>query len=186
MNIVPFQFETKSIRTLANEQGEPWFVLRDVLEAMGTSTPTAVAISSVEQGLGNGFNVVIPITDSMGREQSAIIVAEAAVTYLLSRSNTEQGRKLNRFIHVEVLPAIRKTGTYAKEPQAALVLRTATDMVALAHLFGLTGNDRVGEPTWCRPLLVRPFGEGRGATLGLEDLAQACVCLPASQHTSIH
>ena len=33
MNVVPFKFETKSIRTIANEQGEPWFVLRDVLEA---------------------------------------------------------------------------------------------------------------------------------------------------------
>lgn len=148
MNIVPFQFETKSIRTIANEQGEPWFVLRDVLEAMGTSTPTAVAISSVEQGLGDGFNVVIPITDSMGREQSAIIVAEAAVTYLLSRSNTEQGRKLNRFIHVEVLPALRRTGQYQlTEPAtpaptmlmtpAAIAASTIREVMSIAAEFGV-------------------------------------------------
>ena len=138
-NIVPFQFETKNIRSVSDAIGEPWFVLRDILDAIQSKTKTTDAIESVEQGLGKGFVNDVPL-ETQGGIQSVMIVSEAAVTYLLSRSNTEQGRKLNRFIHVEVLPAIRKTGTYAKEPQAALVLRTATDMVALAHLFGLTGN----------------------------------------------
>ena len=148
MHIVPFQFESKSIRTITNEVGEPWFVLRDVLEAMGTSTPTAVAVSAVEQGLGDGFNVVIPITDSLGREQSAIIVAEAAVSYLLSRSNTEQGRKLNRFIHVEVLPALRRAGQYQlTEPAtpaptmrmtpAAIAASTIREVMSIAAEFAV-------------------------------------------------
>ena len=147
MNIVPFKFETKSIRTIANEQGEPWFVLRDVLEAMGTSTPTAVAISSVEQGLGEGFNVVIPLETAGGMQQT-ILVSEAAVTYLLSRSNTEQGRKLNRFIHVEVLPALRRTGQYQlTEPAtpaptmlmtpAAIAASTIREVMSIAAEFGV-------------------------------------------------
>ena len=147
MNVVPFKFETKSIRTIANEQGEPWFVLRDVLEAMGTSTPTAVAISSVEQGLGEGFNVVIPLETAGGMQQT-ILVSEAAVTYLLSRSNTEQGRKLNRFIHVEVLPALRRTGQYQlTEPAtpaptmlmtpAAIAASTIREVMSIAAEFGV-------------------------------------------------
>lgn len=139
-NIVPFQFESQDIRTITNAQGEPWFVLRDVLDAMGSKTTTTNALESVTTGLGDGYSSGIPIPDALGRPQTTTIIAESALTYLLSRSDTEQGRKLNRFIHVEVLPAIRKTGTYAKELQATLVLRTATDMVALAHLFGFAGN----------------------------------------------
>ena len=138
-NIAPFQFETKNIRSVSDAIGEPWFVLRDILDAIQSKTKATDAIESVEQGLGKGFVNDVPL-ETQGGIQSVMIVSEAAVTYLLSRSNTEQGRKLNRFIHVEVLPAIRKTGTYAKEPQATLVLRTATDMAALAHLFGFTGN----------------------------------------------
>jgi len=43
-----------------------------------------------------------------------VIVAEAAATYLVARSNTEAGRRLNRFIHTEVLPQIRRTGAYRR------------------------------------------------------------------------
>lgn len=138
-NILPVVFESHSIRLVTDPTNVTWFVLKDVLAVMGSGTSTTNALDSIKIGLGEGYSKSVPL-ETQGGIQSVMIVSEAAVTYLLSRSNTEQGRKLNRFIHVEVLPAIRKTGTYAKEPQAALVLRTATDMVALAHLFGLTGN----------------------------------------------
>ena len=110
-NITLFSFGTREIR-VTDQNGDPWFILRDLLEAMETSTPVTVAIESIKQGLGDGFNNVIPILDSLRREQNATIVAESAATYLLSRSNTEKGRELNRFIHVDVLPSIRKTGSY--------------------------------------------------------------------------
>ena len=73
--------------------------------------------------------------------QQTIIVSEPAATYLMARSNTEQGRKLNRFIHVEVLPQIRKTGQYAtpQTPGEALVemaqryLHHEREIMALHH-----------------------------------------------------
>ncbi|MCK7581060.1 MAG: hypothetical protein MZV65_39650 [Chromatiales bacterium] len=63
------------------------------------------------------------------------------MTFLVSRSNTETGRKLNRFIHTEVLPQIRKTGQYLvpKTPGEALVemaqnfLRHEREIMALQH-----------------------------------------------------
>ncbi|NCC41596.1 MAG: hypothetical protein EOM21_19690 [Gammaproteobacteria bacterium] len=111
--IVPFMFETLEIRTLTNETNDLWFVLKDVLDAMGTATTTTNALDSIAQGLGDGYSAVIPIPDALGRSQETTIVAEAGATYLVARSNTEQGKRLNRFIHIEVLPQIRKTGAYA-------------------------------------------------------------------------
>lgn len=108
--LIPFSFGTREIR-VTDQNGDPWFILRDLLEAMETSTPVTVAIESIKQGLGEGFNNVIPLQTAGGMQQT-IIVAESAATYLLSRSNTEKGRELNRFIHVDVLPSIRKTGSY--------------------------------------------------------------------------
>lgn len=111
-NLIPFEFETTQVRTIADEQGEPWFVLRDLLDAIQSKTTTTAASESINQGLGKGFANDIPL-ETQGGTQQVTIIAEAAATYLLSRSNTEKGRRLNRFVHVEVLPALRKTGRYA-------------------------------------------------------------------------
>jgi prophage antirepressor-like protein len=111
-NLLSFAFESHKVR-ISDQQGDPWFILRDLLEAMDSTTKLSDAVDSIKQGLGDGWVANLPIVDSMGRDQTAIIVAEPAATYLLSRSNTDKGRELNRFVHVEVLPNIRKTGTYA-------------------------------------------------------------------------
>lgn len=140
-SIVPFTFETSEIRMITDNDGTTWFVLRDILTAIGTTTPVTVAVESIKQGLGDGFNNDIPITDSLGRQQTVIIVAESAATFLLSRSNTEKGRELNRFLHVEVLPKLRRTGTYSvpavqptPEQQARVLLEAE---IAIASMLGV-------------------------------------------------
>jgi prophage antirepressor-like protein len=50
-----FNFEKKDIRVV-DVDGKPWFVL----EAMGTSTPTNVALESIKQGLGVGITLLYP------------------------------------------------------------------------------------------------------------------------------
>ena len=88
----------------------------DVLDAMESTTKTTDAIASINQGIGDGFVVDHPIPDSLGRSQQTTIVHESGVTYLVTRSNTEAGKRLNRYLHVEVLPSIRKTGKFSQEP----------------------------------------------------------------------
>jgi prophage antirepressor-like protein len=56
--------------------------------------------------------IVHPIPDAMGRVQDTIFIHESAFTFLVSRFRTEAEKKLNRFIHKELLPTIRKTGGY--------------------------------------------------------------------------
>lgn len=112
--IIPFTFDSKQIR-VTDQNGDPWFVLRDLLEAMASKTKSTDAVDSINQGLGEGFVNDVPL-QTAGGTQKVIIVAEPAATYLLSRSNTEKGRELNRFIHVEILPSLRKTGAYQIDP----------------------------------------------------------------------
>lgn len=127
-----------------DKSGVSWFVLRDLLAAAKSSTKITDAADSIIQGLGDEFVADLPIKDAVGRTQRTVIVAEPAVTYLLSRSNTEQGRKLNRFIHVEVLPSIRKTGSYSAAPPPVSVAMLPSqvgkqiilDMMEVATLFG--------------------------------------------------
>lgn len=118
-DIISFYFQldessdAPEIRTITHEQtGDNWFVLKDVLRAMGTATKITDAVDAINQGLGVEFVIGVPIPDSLGRAQETLIAAEAAVTYLVSRSNTDRGRLLNRFLHVDVLPQLRKTGEF--------------------------------------------------------------------------
>lgn len=115
-NVVPFDFEGNDVRII-DQEGGVWFILKDVLSAMGSSTRPAIAKTSIEQGLGDGVYDEYPIKDSLGRSQNITIISESAVTFLVSRSNTETGKRLNRWIHGEVLPSIRKTGSYSLQAQ---------------------------------------------------------------------
>lgn len=106
-----FSFDSTFSLRVVTIDGEPWFVLRDLLSAMGTRTTTTAVVESIKQGLGEGFVVDIPL-QTAGGAQTLAAVSEGAATYILSRSNTDNGRRINRLIHVEILPAIRKTGRY--------------------------------------------------------------------------
>jgi len=118
LTLIPFG--NQSIR-ITGVDGEPWFVLNDVLDAIHTKSTRAQVIASINQGLGDGVVKNVPIRDALGREQPTIIVAEPAVTYTISRSNTEQARRLNRLLHGEILPEIRKTGGYGGESLKARI-----------------------------------------------------------------
>lgn len=85
-NLVPFSFESHEIRTITDDQGAPWFVLRDVLRAMGSTTTTTNAVDSIATVLGNGHVGTGPLLDAAGRWQTAITIDATACIFLLIRS----------------------------------------------------------------------------------------------------
>lgn len=111
-NLQIFNFEQKKIRTVIDEKGDTWFILRDVLIAMGSKSRPSSAKISIIDGLGDGVVFEYPIIDSLGRSQQVTAISDSAVTFILSRSNTETGKRLNKFIHIELIPQIRKNGFY--------------------------------------------------------------------------
>lgn len=119
-NIILFQFESNEIRT-GELDGSPVFCLSDLLNSMGSKTDTDKAKASIGEVFGDGSFIELPIIDSIGREQLVPFVRESGATFLISRSRTEKGKRMNRWIHNEVLPSIRKTGSYSvKAPAASL------------------------------------------------------------------
>lgn len=64
--------KNRDIRTITDQDGEPWFVLKDVLDAMGSSTRPADAKASIEQGLGCEVVADYSIVDGLGRVYPAI------------------------------------------------------------------------------------------------------------------
>lgn len=130
--------EFGDIRTV-DLNGEPWFVGKDIAAALGygegKSLANAVAnhVDDVDKG----------VTEMMtpGGMQKMVIVNESGVYSLIFGSKLEGAVRFKRWVTGEVLPTLRKTGSYrmpklSKEMQALFLLddRTQKQEARLAAL----------------------------------------------------
>ena len=88
---------------VVEQGGEPWFVAKDVCEALELSN-TSMAINRLEDDERAKFN--------LGRQGSANVVNEYGLYNLVLASRKPEAKAFKRWITHEVLPAIRKTGGY--------------------------------------------------------------------------
>lgn len=120
-SIVPFEFDSNAVRVIEID-GDFWFVLADVLVAMGSKSDPSTTKANLQEDLGKDTFNKHPL-ETNGGIQDVLIINEMALTYLVSRSRTKAGKALNKWIHTEVLPTLRKTGTYSiVKPKTALEL----------------------------------------------------------------
>jgi prophage antirepressor-like protein len=110
MNITPFTYGTSTVRTII-ENGEPWFVLADLCKVLGLSSPTRVAERLAADGVSQA-----QVIDSMGRGQCATIVSESGMYEVVIRSDKPDAVAFRRWITTDVLPSIRKSGSYSTTP----------------------------------------------------------------------
>lgn len=99
------------VRTVVID-GEPWFVGKDVATALGYVDPKAAISKKVDsedkqiiQSCQNG-NLEIP-------NRGLSIINESGLYSLILSSKLESAKKFKRWITSEVIPAIRKTGSYS-------------------------------------------------------------------------
>lgn len=113
--------EFGNIRTV-NIDGEPWFVGKDVANALGYSNNRKAISDHVgEEDKRDG----VTIRDSIGREQNPILINESGVYSLIFGSKLESAKRFKHWVTSEVLPAIRKTGGYQSVPQGKELLALA-------------------------------------------------------------
>ncbi len=111
-NLAIYKFEEQTVRTIPYLDFYA-FCLGDCLKATHSNTTITSAIKAIHENIGDNHVIKNVISDSMGRERLGYFITESALTFLVSRSRTELGRKFNRWLHIEVLPSIRATGTYS-------------------------------------------------------------------------
>jgi prophage antirepressor-like protein len=105
-NIVPFQFETREIRVVMRD-GEPWWALRDVCGTLeiANASDAAGRLEDDEKG--------VVLTDTPGGAQKITVVSEPGLYRLIMRSDKPIAKRFQRWVFHEVLPEIRKTGSYS-------------------------------------------------------------------------
>lgn len=96
--------EFGEIRTVVIDN-EPWFVAKDVCEALKHTNPT-VAMQMLEDDERTKL--------SLGRAGETNVINESGLYTLIIKSNLPNAKKFRKWVTGEVLPAIRKTGGYSK------------------------------------------------------------------------
>lgn len=100
-----FNFETHPIDVYPDADGDPWFVGRQVCAVLGLHPDRALArLDDDEKGLR--------ITQTPGGPQNLTVLNEAGLFNLVLRSRKPDTKRFRRWVTHEVLPAIRKTGSY--------------------------------------------------------------------------
>jgi prophage antirepressor-like protein len=109
--ILPFTFPTtgQTVRTVVID-GEPWFVAADVCAVLGISN-SRQALSYLDEDEKG-----VITSDTPGGPQQMAIVSEAGLYSLILRSRKSEAKVFKRWVTHEVLPAIRKTGSYSVVP----------------------------------------------------------------------
>lgn len=117
-----FNFEKNEVRTfLVND--EPYFVGKDVASVLGYSnTPKAIRDHVDEEDKTQNESFTVNGTALM-------LINESGLYSLILKSKLPNARKFKRWVTSEVLPTIRKTGSYTNVPQSfAQALRLAADL----------------------------------------------------------
>jgi len=116
-----FRYGSDDVRVVLDEDGEPWFVGRDVCSILGLDN-ASMALGRLDRDGVSSAEVI----DSLGRKQTASTVSEAGLYELVFQSRREEAKAFRRWVTHDVLPAIRRTGQYvapAPEDDASLVAR---------------------------------------------------------------
>lgn len=139
-DIIPFQFDGHSIRVVTDEHGEPLFVGKDLCEALGYANPSD-AISRHCKGVAKRYPLL-----TAGGTQETRVLNEGDMFRLVVNSTLPSAERFERLVFDEILPTIRKTGSYPVPGQKAPVsiafdaLKLAPAAVRAARAFGLDKN----------------------------------------------
>jgi prophage antirepressor-like protein len=100
--VVPFQFELQEVRVVMIGDA-PWFVAKDVVEAVGALWNGSATIKHIPEEWRGVTSDVTPL----------LTLSEQGVYFYLIRSDKPKALPIQRWLANDVMPSIRKTGSYS-------------------------------------------------------------------------
>jgi prophage antirepressor-like protein len=125
-SIVPFLFEGETLTRVVVRGGDPWFVASDVARVLGyRDAPNAVRrLQDDEKAYSE--------TSSEGGDQGRLVISESGLYALIFCSRKPSAIKFRKWVTSEVLPTLRKTGSYRPQRRQALSAEERAARAALA------------------------------------------------------
>lgn len=126
--LVPFDFEGRPVRVVTDSQGDPWFVAADVLATIGLDRKALERLDDDEKGVSS--------IHTPGGGQEMTTVNEPGLYTLVLGSRKAEAKRFKRWVTHDVLPLIRKTGSYAAPGAIASLPAPTQDRVTALLLIG--------------------------------------------------
>jgi anti-repressor protein len=105
--------ETKhKVRVVIDKHGNPGCVVKDVCDVLGLDNVTW-ALKKLDKDEFSTAKVI----DAMGREQKTYVVNESGLYALIFNSRKPEAKAFRKWVTSEVIPTIRKTGSYGHKSQ---------------------------------------------------------------------
>lgn len=123
--VTPFSFDGADVHVLTIN-GDPWFVAKDVAELLGYSNPLDAVAKHCKAIVKDGF----AIRDSIGRMQKTPIIPERDLYRLVIKSKLPGAERFENWVVSDVLPSIRKSGSYSAAPAIPQSLPEALRLAA--------------------------------------------------------
>lgn len=133
--IIPFEFESSasSIRVVEID-GKPWFVARDVAEALEYASWQPNLVSHVPDKW-KGINQI----NTLGGAQELLCLSEHGLYFFVGRSDKPKALPFQMWVAGEVLPSLRQRGYYG-ELKPGDVLRYHTVLARTIRQLETTQN----------------------------------------------
>lgn len=93
---------------------EPLFCLSDICKVLGIQNPTDTANAIKAEFEAPRLNLY-PL-ETAGGTQNFTMITEPQLYFVLMRSNKAEAKEFRKWVNTEVLPSIRKTGSYSQKP----------------------------------------------------------------------
>ena len=112
---------------VVERNGEPWFIGKDVAEALGYINTQKAVLMHVKQN----HKADVPIWDG-SQNRNQVVIDEAGLYSLVMRAKTEKAEAFQEWVTSEVLPAVRKHGGYLTPNKIEEVLTDPDTIIKLA------------------------------------------------------
>ena len=116
--------EFGKIRTVTLN-GEPWFVGKDIATILGYKDSINSIKSHVDAEDKRGWQITTP-----SGEQTMTIINESGLYSLILSSKLPSAKTFKRWVTAEVLPQLRRTGTYGNINLEEVITKTAVAVVS--------------------------------------------------------
>ena len=126
--IVAFDFESHDVRVVIGQDGEPRFVAADLLSTLNLDRKALERLDDDEKGVSS--------IHTPGGQQEMTVVNESGLFNLVLGSRKPEAKRFKRWVTHEVLPSIRKTGSYAAPGSVAALPAPTQDRVTAILMIG--------------------------------------------------
>lgn len=148
-SLIAFQFENKPVRIITDESGKHWWVAADVCQILGLTNPSE-AMKMLDEDEKN----TLRLTEGIPSRGNPYVncIDESGIYTLIIRSDKPQSRPFRKWITSEVLPAIRRTGSYVSGGSVVTLAMKLNIFLNDVVVAGYCSQATLKEYCWLRTL----------------------------------